>query len=114
MRGRELPEVVWQRTDPRDASACADPGFAGTRTALSMTSPKHFRHIENYPTEQSVQQVFALFEPHAAPFSFAGALISFFAGPRNGAIFYFALGRAERKLNMAAMPAGMADNACSC
>ena len=42
MNGRERPEVAWQRTNFRDASTCADPGFAGTRAPLSMTSLKHF------------------------------------------------------------------------
>jgi len=54
-----------------------------------------------------------LFNTEIAPFSFAGALIGFLAGARDGAIFYFAFRRAECKLNMAAMLAGMADNARS-
>src|SRR3954447_7190063 len=40
---------------------------------------------------------FALLEPAIAPFSFAGVLISFFAGARDGAVFKLSVFRAERK-----------------
>jgi len=33
--------LQWQRTNFRDASTCADPGFAGTRAPLSITSLKY-------------------------------------------------------------------------
>jgi hypothetical protein len=54
------------------------------------------------------------FNPEIAPFRFAGAFIGFFAGARDGAILYFAVLCAERKLDMAAMLAGMTHNARSC
>src|SRR6185437_6553240 len=57
---------------------------------------------------------FALFGPTLAPFSFASTFIGFFAGACDGAIFDFAFRCAERQLNMAAMLAGMADNARFC
>jgi len=53
-----------------------------------------------------------LFDPQIAPFRFAGALIGLFVGARDCAIFDFALGRAKHKLNVPAMLAGMADDAC--
>src|SRR6185437_16799960 len=36
-----------QRTNFRDASTCADPGFAGTRAPLSMTSLKYFGKLRH-------------------------------------------------------------------
>jgi hypothetical protein len=45
---------------------------------------------------------------------FAGALIRFFAGTRDLAIFDLAFRRAEHKLNMPAVLARMADDARSC
>jgi hypothetical protein len=40
--GREFPEAAWQKINFRDASTCANPGVAGSRAALSMTSLKYF------------------------------------------------------------------------
>jgi hypothetical protein len=48
MHGREFAEATWQRTHFRDASTCADPAFAGTRTPLSRTSLKHFGKLRHY------------------------------------------------------------------
>jgi hypothetical protein len=50
MNGRERPEAAWQRINFRDASTCADPGFAGTRAPLSMTSLEQFRKRRHYQT----------------------------------------------------------------
>ena len=55
----------------------------------------------------------ALFDPTVTPFCFAGAFICFFAGTRDRTVFNLACGRAERKLNVSAMLAGMADDARS-
>jgi hypothetical protein len=37
-----------QTTNLRDASTCADPGFAWTRAPLSMTSLKQFGKLRHY------------------------------------------------------------------
>src|SRR3954453_23898805 len=49
MYRRELPEATWQRTNFRDASTCADPGFAAIRASLSMTSLKCFGNRRHHP-----------------------------------------------------------------
>src|SRR5438309_11845774 len=54
-----------------------------------------------------------LFHPELAPVRFAGALIGRFAGPRDCAIFNLAFRRAEHKLNVSAVLAGMAHDARS-
>src|SRR5882757_5267053 len=70
--------------------------------------------MDIYKEELAVRLEVALFNPGIAPFSFAGTLVRLFAGTRHRAVFNFPVGRAEHKLNMAAMLAGMADNALSC
>jgi hypothetical protein len=64
--------------------------------------------------ELSVRHELALFHPAVAPFRFAGTLIGLFAGTRDCSVFNFAFRRAEHKLNMSAVLAGMAHNARSC
>src|SRR5579864_6493094 len=61
--------------------------------------------------ELSVKQMFALFNPHIAPLSFAGALVSLFAGARDCAAFNLAVGCTERKLNVSAVLPRMSDDA---
>ena len=56
MYGRELPEATWQRTHPRDGSACANPGFAGTRTGAQHDNPRHFRQTQTLPRIRPCQQ----------------------------------------------------------
>src|SRR6267142_2258115 len=58
----------------------------------------------------SMRHAKALFNPEIAPLRLAGVLVCLFAGPRNRAIFDFAFRRAEHKLNVSAMFAGMADD----
>jgi hypothetical protein len=56
---------------------------------------------------------YSLFCPGITPVRFAGALIGLFAGPRDCAIFNLAFSRAERKLDVSAVLAGMAHDARS-
>src|ERR1051325_5444198 len=56
----------------------------------------------------------ALFNLKIVPFRFAGASVSFFAGPRDCAGIKLSFFGAERKFDMAAMLAGMAYDARSC
>src|SRR6478672_13358583 len=61
--------------------------------------------------ELSMRHVKALVNPEIAPLRLAGVLICLFAGPRNCAIFDFAFRRADHKLDVSAVLAGMADDA---
>src|SRR6478672_969917 len=61
--------------------------------------------------ELSMRHVKALVNPEIAPLRLAGALIGLFAGTRDRAIFDFASRRAEHKLDVSAVLAGMADDA---
>jgi hypothetical protein len=49
MHEEELLEVAWQRIHPRDSSACANPGFAETRTDAQRDKPETLSAIETSP-----------------------------------------------------------------
>src|SRR5438270_13834145 len=65
-------------------------------------------------TALAVRREFTLFKPEVAPFRFASALISLFAGARDRTVLNLTVGRAEHKLDMSAVLAGMAHDARSC
>jgi hypothetical protein len=53
MQGRALPEAAWQRTNLRDASTCADPGFAGDSRAAQHDKSEILRQTEKYQSPKN-------------------------------------------------------------